>query len=303
MSEPPICPLSCAEGSKVGQFEALDLVRAYLDYYEVTLPKSIIEKYFHNTIDRFKCPTCDLQWFRGIPSAEADFYEHLQKYEWYYAAETWDKNLTFQVVQQLQSRRVLEIGSGGGQLIKRIAESGICAAGVELNENARKQTRSEGLEVFDANDSMWKTFGADTIVMLQVLEHVERPVSFLQTYSISREVKNIVIAVPCTESLLARSGDPLMWLPHHVTLWSNSSLALLAEKVGFRISEFHLQPLEWPDLNWRATREKKRKLKGLWNWPSGRTGKLLFEIAKTLRLPWTICNHSILVTLERKTER
>lgn len=296
-----ICPLGCATGVEVNRLDPGTLIQRYSAYYRISLPEEIVAKYFIDQVARLQCPECELQWFAGIPAAEGDFYENLQTNDWYYAEDTWDKRIALGILKTLPKSRVLEIGSGAGHFIRRVSESGIPAAGIELNRRARESCVREGLQVFGTDERDWEKFNADTVVMLQVLEHVEDPIKFMQLYVNARRVDNVVIAVPCADSLLARSIDPLMWLPHHVTLWSRESLTRLAEKLGFTISEVHLEAATWGDFNARACHERNRKLHGLWPWPEGRIGKLMFVIASRLRLPWTRCSHSILVVMKRKS--
>ncbi len=277
------------------------LIRQYEHYYQITLPGTLIDRYFQSTIHRWRCAQCGLQWFSPTLLGEGDFYEFLGSFPWYYWGDTWDKQLAVDTLKKLNAKRVLELGSGKGQLLRKMTDAGLPCSGVEINPTAIEHATKMGLEVSHADSNDWAVSMPDTIVALQCLEHVCDPHGFLARYCQTPSVKQLVIAVPGTETTLALSSDPLVWPPHHATLWSTRSLQKLAKSLGFETTSVRFQPQEWSGFNRLASLEPNRKLAGLPSWPTRMPGRLLFKFMKLVGFSWAAHAHTVVVTFERQS--
>jgi SAM-dependent methyltransferase len=275
------------------------MIRQYEHYYQVTLPSDLIERYFHSTINRWSCRECGLQWFTPTPLGEGDFYEFLSRYPWYYWEDSWDKRMTIAALKDLGANCVLEVGSGKGQLLIKMKQAGIKACGVEINPAAIEHTRKLGLDIFHADTDEWVGAKPDTIVSLQCVEHVGDPEKVLARYASTASVKHLIIAVPGTQTTLARSSDPLMWPPHHATLWSVEALSKLGDSLGFRTTSVKYQPQDWVGFNHLASLEPQRKLDGLPPWPTRMPGRILFHAMRRLGFSWAANAHTVMVIFER----
>jgi len=111
-----------------------------------------------------------------------------------------------QVVKKLLvSGKVLDLGCGDGLLLKQLPST-VKAYGVDISPSAIKKCKKQGLTAqvidFDGKKLSFKKKEFDTIVMLDVLEHLYFP---QETLKEARRVgKKIIIAVPNFTSATAR---------------------------------------------------------------------------------------------------
>lgn len=104
-------------------------------------------------------------------------------------------------------QNVLDIGCGDGLLLGALIKKGVSASGVDLSEEAVKKCKEKGFSssVVDVSSEAlpFKDNTFDTVVMLDVLEHVYVPGDLLEEAKrVSR--KYIIIGVPNFSSLPAR---------------------------------------------------------------------------------------------------
>jgi len=107
----------------------------------------------------------------------------------------------------IDSGTVLDLGSGDGLLLDLLRKRGITGRGLDLSEKGVNKANSKGLDtkVFDFGSSRlpFPDNSFDTIVMLDILEHLYDPQSLLREAArVSK--KNIIVGVPNFSSLPAR---------------------------------------------------------------------------------------------------
>lgn len=99
---------------------------------------------------------------------------------------------------------VLDVGCGGGDFLKLLSERGVDTIGIEPSGSLVKIARSSGYKVIHdyvrAESLEGLSLGGFTC--LQVLEHLDSPVSFLKTLREALSVKGVgVIEVPSLEKI------------------------------------------------------------------------------------------------------
>lgn len=122
-----------------------------------------------------------------------------------------DQALVFRHAKALEmvekGQKVLDVACGDGLLLSALAQKGVSASGVDISEEGVKKCREKGLDalVVDvATENLPFADGTfDTVIVLDVLEHVYAPETLLQeTVRVSK--KYIIISVPNFNSLPAR---------------------------------------------------------------------------------------------------
>ncbi len=145
--------------------------------------------------------------------------------------------------------RVLDVGSGTGELVAALAAEGFDAAGVEPSAEAARLARERGLAVFAGDLAAYAAShpddAFDAIVAVNVLEHVPDPVALLgQLRDVLRDGGLACIQVPNDFSALqmaaqAKLGKPPWWIaiPDHVNYFDFDSLSALLRDSGFQVLE------------------------------------------------------------------
>lgn len=131
-------------------------------------------------------------------------------------------------------KKVLEIGSGGGAVAKRLTMQGSQVTCIDPSPHAyeiAKRVAAEAIQgMFPSEDI---TGRYDMIVHSDVLEHVPDPIEFLQHHHrFLHPTGTVVFAIPdCTESI--RRGDVSMALHQHLSYFDYDSITAVLAKAGF----------------------------------------------------------------------
>ncbi len=121
-----------------------------------------------------------------------------------------DQNIQFRhktVLTMVDSGTVLDLGSGDGLLLSLLKDKGIKGKGLDLSEEGVAKANAKGLDtkVFDfgSNKLPFPDNSFDTVVMLDILEHLYNPESVLKEAArVSK--KDVIVSVPNFNSLPAR---------------------------------------------------------------------------------------------------
>lgn len=167
------------------------------------------------------CPSCQLTYSQEVLTKEADrsMYEHsnfMDQYreikcnELYAQLERRKADYIMTVVRGLAARKssMLDIGSSNGQIMSSAIRQGWAAHGIEVNAELVEESLKNGSNAVHGYfpDDMpcdWRSF--DLITMLDVLEHVEKPLEFLEYVSGYISVGGLVVVqVPNFNSLIVR---------------------------------------------------------------------------------------------------
>lgn len=156
------------------------------------------------------------------------------------------------------ARRVLDLGSGNGQLCKQLSEHGYDAVGVEFDREGVQLARQShpALKFYnygvqdDPQELLTAERGAlfDAVVSTEVVEHLFAP-HLLPRYAqaVLRDKGLLIVSTPYHGYLknLALSvmdhwdqhHTPL-WHGGHIKFWSRRTLTRLLEEHGFRVERF-----------------------------------------------------------------
>jgi SAM-dependent methyltransferase len=294
------CPLTGDLGMALRRRSAHELIASYAAYSGMPLPTSLQTPYFPGAVTEYYCAKSNLKWYSPTVLGGSDFYEHLARFPNYYDAETWDKLRTIDLLTALRPEKFVDIGCGEGLLLQLAAEQGIDGFGLEMNSSAVSIGRAVGLRIYSLDDPATVDEQAEVVVTLQTLEHVKDPQSWLSSILDRFTPRYAIVAVPCHDTMLGKTSDPLVWPPHHATLWSGRALQVLAKQVGYRVLKLEYEPNSWQRFDAVLNREPSpRRIAWLPRFPRGRVGSSLFRALCLLKIDWVRRAHTALVLMER----
>jgi 2-polyprenyl-3-methyl-5-hydroxy-6-metoxy-1,4-benzoquinol methylase len=181
--------------------------------------------------------------------------------------------------------RLLEVGCGGGAILRILSDLGWQVEGVDFDPSAVENARGKGLTVhlgrLDTLGLPAARFNA--IVLSHLIEHVHDPRALLrECLRLLHPEGTLVILTPNAESLGLRIFqadafhlDP----PRHLVVFTTSSLRKLAAEAGFYVSRLETRSRGARDI-WVYSREIRRTGRADPSQPrttAARIGGLLFE--------------------------
>ena len=133
--------------------------------------------------------------------------------------------------------RVIEIGSGDGRLLRRLANQGCTVVGIEPSA----AQRDPALEVWGTSVEALGALpkGADVVVLWHVLEHLDDPKLALHSavQALGRGGR-IIVSVPNLDSIQARIGGRRWFhldVPRHAVHFTRRGLIRLIERCGLAV--------------------------------------------------------------------
>lgn len=134
---------------------------------------------------------------------DAIYPQGIENHYWTHARNKILYNL---LTQQKSSKKILEVGCGRGIVIDYLLKKGLSIRGVELAEvpieEKLQSVIKSGFNVFDLSSD--ECHDIDTIMLLDVIEHIEFPHQFLKELSEKfPQLKSIIITVPACNELFS----------------------------------------------------------------------------------------------------
>ena len=132
--------------------------------------------------------------------------------------------------------KILEIGCGGGLILKDFHEKGYFCLGIDPSPIAAKASKKYGFQLISETfpvDSLKNSF--DLIYHSDVLEHVLDPISFIkEQHDILNKDGILVVSIPnATENL--EIGDISIAMHQHLQYFTFNSITNLLQITGFKV--------------------------------------------------------------------
>lgn len=218
----------------------------------------------------WRCGGCDLEWADPMRAPGDSWYALAYESLDLYPGTRWE----FEHVLGTCSRgdTVFDIGCGSGSFLKLCSAAGLASRGADFAAEPVRRCLQQGLDVRQVNVD-WDTrqfagAGAKVITAFQVLEHLSEPGQLFDFASAVSTPDGVLwVAVPSNRrpSRLFNERDYLDQPPHHLTRWSDKSLAALGESRGWALEKLVFEPLPLPTALWWISTENslyKRLLNG-----------------------------------------
>ena len=183
-------------------------------------------------IEVYKCNETGLRFYAPANVAgDSRFYERLQETDWYYMPWKWEHQLTAKFIKP--NDKILEVGCGRGDFIKRIAnENQVECVGLELNESVA--TEKGPVKIYNR---YIEDYGSehpgkfDLVCSFQVLEHIPSVGSFMEgQINALKEGGLLIIGVPNNDAFIKYNKmellnmPPIIWVcgpSSHCASWRN----------------------------------------------------------------------------------
>ncbi|MDW8002914.1 MAG: class I SAM-dependent methyltransferase [Deltaproteobacteria bacterium] len=140
----------------------------------------------------------------------------------------------------LTGKRLLEIGVGSGSFLSYARKAGFYVTGCDLSPSiSRKVEQRHGIPVRCCKiEDLAEGERYDIVVANHVLEHVQRPISFLSSINrVLNEGGVVHIAVPNLRCWEARLPGWIGYQPYHLLYFSPETLKIAIEQAGLYLEK------------------------------------------------------------------
>lgn len=246
---PVLSPLTQEDNTElIEDINTADLTRLYrkLGFSE------LVELKPFQTVSLYRCLDTDLRFFYPAAPGQAEFYEVLQKNDWYYLEGKSEYIYAESLINK--GDRVLDVGCGRGQFGSQISAKAEFT-GLEFNDEAIKKANVAGLNVIKQSieeHSIENAGKYDVVTSFQVLEHISNSKDFIcSSLSAVKPGGLLVISVPSYDSLVSvQLNNTLNLPPHHMSWWSDAALESLARLFNMELVTIHHEELDHAHQKW-----------------------------------------------------
>jgi 2-polyprenyl-3-methyl-5-hydroxy-6-metoxy-1,4-benzoquinol methylase len=203
----------------------------------------------------WRCGQCELEWANPMRAPNGEWYALAYSNLDLYPGARWEFDEVLGTCAP--DEVVFDIGCGGGAFLKRCSERGIRGKGADFAADPVQQCVAQGLDVRQVNldgEPRDRAEGDATVVTaFQVLEHLSDPARLFEfAGAVCAPHAALWVAIPSHRrpSRLFNKRDFLDQPPHHLTRWSDKSLAAIGQRCGWTLEEIRFEPLPLPAALW-----------------------------------------------------
>ena len=205
------------------------------------------------TVSLRVCAQCTLQFFTPPLPGGDDFYDQLQRSDWYYMTDKPEYQYAGALVSGGDC--VLEVGSGKGAF-RRYLPNDVEYTGLELSLDAVATAGAAGVKVLPEmieSHAVSNEGKYDSCFGFQVLEHIPDVRGFLNScVRVVRPGGLLCFSVPNDEGFVGASVNEVLNMPpHHMTRWRRTTFERVAELLNLvivAIEEEPLSPVHYPNV-------------------------------------------------------
>ena len=234
-----LCPVCKSQAVEQRLISKEHIEESLKTYYNETIPDLQIQAYH-----QYRCPECTLEFFHPMQPGSDQFYEFISHQPGYYPGDRWEWQETLARGVASGKEKLLEIGCGNGDFLRKAKKLGfVDALGIDNSASAISVCKARGLNAWcgtietylSANPEMQQAY--DLVTSYHCLEHVPDPVEFLvQAMQLIKPSGSIFISTPYSPmSFESNWYDPLNHPPHHLTRWNKKAYEALAARLELSI--------------------------------------------------------------------
>ena len=140
------------------------------------------------------------------------------------------------LLREIRGKAVLDVGGGEGAYSLELSRAGYDVVVADISPESLKAAVASGLKTrFLQQDEFLGDGVADTVLLIEVLEHVQDPKAFLQA-AVAAARKRVIFTLPCTEDFepLFRLGVSFAHIAVSDHLWhfSLQEMKQLLDSIG-----------------------------------------------------------------------
>ena len=168
--------------------------------------------------------------------------------DWYLNVSNYTSKSLINFAKNNSGKNILDIGCATGEYCQKLSELNFKCVGVDINEKYVKKAKENGVEAYlmKGNNLSFPDKSFDTVLLFEVLEHVQDPESVLKEAKRVAK-KNILITVPnCTDfSKLTRYSLTYdhMLEDDHVNFFTKTDLETLAGLISNNFEVKEVEPM------------------------------------------------------------
>lgn len=251
------CP--ACHGENLLPLETVRLADQHPDY----TPDKVVQKHLTalaevpgDTYRMLRCGDCGLEFADPLKAPTSKWYDLVYSVLSLYPGSRWEFEHTLASLRP--SDLLGELGCGSGEFLRKCADRGIKAAGVDFSQSAidacvKTSLDARLLDVSMQTPEFMSRGDRDVVVAFQVLEHVDQPGSlFALARGWARRGGKLLVAVPSDRrpSRYFDERDYLDQPPHHMSRWTEKSLRILGREQGWRLHDVSYEPLAFRTKVW-----------------------------------------------------
>lgn len=238
------------EVTLIKKYETQTILNRYLKELNINTAANFEKQ---DSLTLYECPESKICFFR--PSSvmgNSSFYEQLQKYEWYYMDWKWEQEYVFKSLKK--EDKVLEIGSGKGNFVKKLTEKGISTLGIEMNTKEVEAGRKIGLNISNESlkDLIEKKEQFSVICAFQVFEHIPDLNTIIkESIQLLQPGGRLIFSVPNMDSFIKfNEGGILNFPPHHINWFYEITFKYISKKYKIKLNNLIYEPLQDYHYKW-----------------------------------------------------
>ena len=191
----------------------------------------------------YRCNRCGFGIFLPLTIGTYSFYADITRNE-YYLEDRWDFHVACKALRSAKARSVLDVGCGRGAFLNIVLNQlpSVICHGNDANPVILDDLPNGVILHSNLADA---PVGLDAVTLFQVIEHVEDPVNLL-TESITKVRRGglVVVSVPDHSGPIRFFADSHTAVPpHHLSIWTPTSLEALLSKLDLTILSRRKEPL------------------------------------------------------------